>query len=151
MKCTPIHPADFNAVAFWRFVAKGAPDDCWSWVGARDRDGYGQVRQGVRVYRAHRVSYALTFGAIDPALVIDHLCRNTACVNPCHLENTTVQINTARGDGPAAAAAAARLLGQCLNGHVIAEVGEHKQRAGMTCAECGRDRVRRYRQRQAAA
>ena len=48
--------------------------------------------------RAHRAFYMLHVGPIGSGLVIDHLCRTPACVNPDHLEPVTPEENTARGN-----------------------------------------------------
>jgi hypothetical protein len=38
------------------------------------------------------------FGEIPDGLMLDHLCRNTACVNPSHLEPVTNSVNVQRGN-----------------------------------------------------
>lgn len=63
--------------------------DCWVWTGGRC-NGYGSV--GRRGY-AHRVSYEMHVGPIPEHLVVDHSCRNRACVNPAHLRLATVGQN----------------------------------------------------------
>ncbi len=124
------------------------PNGCIEWRGSLDSKGYGRFKRDGRQYFAHRVALALAgvdLGEND----VDHLCRNRRCVNPDHLEPVSTKENTARGNGATAAAIRARRDGECVNGHVIAEVGEHRQGDGFTCAECGRDRVRRYKARKA--
>lgn len=69
---------------------------CWNWVGAKSSSGYGNVRINNIQYRAHRVSYIDKFGPIPDNLVIDHLCKNKACVNPDHLEAVSQKINVQR-------------------------------------------------------
>jgi hypothetical protein len=49
--------------------------------------------------KAHRWSYENAYGKIPDGKVIDHLCRNKACVNPSHMEVVTVRVNTMRGVG----------------------------------------------------
>lgn len=71
---------------------------CWDWVGARGQDGYGRLREGATTIQAHRWSYEIAKGPIPTGLVIDHLCRNTGCVNPDHLEPVTTAQNTQRGN-----------------------------------------------------
>lgn len=43
--------------------------------------------------------YELLVGPIPEGLTIDHLCRNTMCVNPDHLEPVTHRENLMRGVG----------------------------------------------------
>jgi len=35
---------------------------------------------------SHRVAYEIVNGPIPLGLVLDHLCKNTLCINPLHLE-----------------------------------------------------------------
>ena len=88
---------------FWPKVNKeGGPihpilGQCWEWIGARNDAGYGQIWDGDKVIYAHRVSYEFANGPIPGGLVIDHLCRTPACVNPAHLEPVTNAENVRRG------------------------------------------------------
>jgi hypothetical protein len=82
---------------FWLKVNK--TETCWLWAGSfgsRNRD-YGFFFAGGKSHGAHRVAYELIKGEIPEGLCIDHLCRNTHCVNPNHLEAVTFSVNTMRG------------------------------------------------------
>lgn len=91
---------------FWLKVTAAGPDgmDCWLWTDARDKDGYGKFRLGRASKRSHRVAWELLRGDIpndpktDESLVLDHLCRNRACVNPWHLDPVTNLVNVRRGE-----------------------------------------------------
>lgn len=78
---------------FWAKVVKG--DDCWEWTGCKT-NGYGRFKFEGKMVRAHRWSYEQAKGRIPDGLQIDHLCRNTSCVNPDHLEAVTAFENTQR-------------------------------------------------------
>ncbi len=67
-------------------------DGCWMWTGSRDGKGYGRWG-GVG---AHRVADEYARGPIPEGMVIDHLCANSLCVNPLHMEVVTKGENTRR-------------------------------------------------------
>jgi uncharacterized Zn-finger protein len=84
---------------FWAKVDRRGPDDCWPWLAGRDYLGYGAFsRVRAKTERAHRVGYELLVGPIPEGLQLDHLCRNTSCVNPAHLEPVTNRENVIRGN-----------------------------------------------------
>jgi len=84
---------------FWERVAM--TPTCWIWQGAKIPSRgleYGIFNKK----RVHRFSYELHLGAIPIDKELDHLCRNTLCVNPEHLEPVTHKTNVLRGISPGA-------------------------------------------------
>jgi len=72
--------------------------DCWHYVGSRGGQGepYGRHVVDGKSWLVHRLSWEEMVGPIPDGLTIDHLCRNTRCVNPDHLEPVPGSVNTAR-------------------------------------------------------
>lgn len=98
---------------FWsRVTIPSDPAGCWLWDHVNNY-GYGHLNTGTRRVHAHRYAYELLVGPIPDGLVIDHLCRDKACVNPLHLEAITQLENVRRG----AAYWAAREMPHCVKGH----------------------------------
>lgn len=80
----------------WRKIDKRVPGECWPWTGSRDPKGYGKAKIKKRSVSAHRMAYELSVGPIPDGYEIDHLCRNTSCCNPAHLEAVTPAENMRR-------------------------------------------------------
>lgn len=119
---------------------------CWEWQRYRDPRGYAKVSVGGgRKELAHRVSYELHIGPIPAGLTIDHLCRNTSCVRPDHLEPVTLRENIRRANPERVT---------CCHGHSLADAYTDITPAGFhhkKCRTCTLARVRRRRERLAGA
>lgn len=113
---------------------------CWNWLGFVDKAGYGRIRIGGRdkpVGYTHRLMYALRVGPIPDGLVVDHLCRNTVCCNPDHLEPVTNRTNVERGVNPRMRA---HLAGTCQRGHPASESYRRKSTGRVVqCRACQRE------------
>lgn len=120
----------------------GNPDDndCWPWLGTiagKPTRRYGQFWDGRRRPMAHRVVYEYSVGFIPEGLQLDHLCRNTLCVNPDHLEPVTAHENQRRGYSPAGLNMAKT---HCHRGHKFTEENTKivGKRRGRRCAQCAK-------------
>jgi len=69
------------AERFWEKVDKRGLDECWPWMGNRNPDGYGKLRIGDEVVKAHRVAWMLMRGAIPKGMHVLHHCDSPACCN----------------------------------------------------------------------
>jgi HNH endonuclease len=131
---------------FWAKVeSTGGPQACWLWTGAKLPKGYGVIRRGQRgagyIY-AHRVSYELRNGSIPAGLSIDHLCRNTSCVNPDHLEAVPIKVNLLRGESLSAQYARRT---HCKAGHPLNHGLFSKGHSFRRCKVCVANYMRQYR------
>ena len=132
---------------FWRKV-KWLPNLCWEWTGAiggGGGTGYGQTWWEGRVVLAHRVSYQVFIGPLHVGLEIDHLCRNSRCVNPLHLEEVTHVENVRRGEAGLISGRVHGAKTHCPQGHPYDEVNTYRHKRGRMCKECMRARVRARR------
>ena len=120
---------------FWAKVDK--TDECWTWTGGTNGEGYGRFRVGNRKAGAHRYSYELLIGPIPIGLQIDHLCRNRLCVNPEHLECVTPSINVLRGLTPAVNRMRPHPTA-CPQGHPYSTENTRMTPNGIRCIICRR-------------
>lgn len=111
-----------------------ALDGCWEWTGHLSR-GYAVFSLKNRPVRVARASYEAFVGPIPEGLTIDHLCRNTRCVNPEHLEPVTRGENTLRGETVTAKNSRARA---CPKGHPYNEENTYRKRGRRMCRACRR-------------
>lgn len=127
---------------FWSKVDKAGPGGCWLWTAGTFRHGYGQfMTVKPKKVSAHRWAYEALVGPIPDGLVLDHLCRTPACVNPAHLEPVTTAENTRRGVAP-------KILnsteGRCMAGHprTPENLYVHPGSGQQDCRACARARER---------
>lgn len=122
--------------AIW---TKATPDGCWTWQGTLTNKGYGFARRDGRRHPVHRLVYELVNGPIADGLVIDHLCRNRACIKPEHLRAVTLRENTMAAHSLSITAINARKT-HCVHGHPLSGdnlIGTPNRRR---CKTCLRDR-----------
>jgi hypothetical protein len=126
-------------VTFWartRIEDTGYRTPCIAWTAFKLPNGYGRVSFKGQLLYTHRLAYQEQIGPIPEGLMIDHLCRNRACVNVDHLEPVTNRVNILRGETVPAAMAAKT---HCPQGHPYDEAntvwvsGGHHRR----CLACG--------------
>jgi hypothetical protein len=132
---------------FWRYVEKGP--HCWMWRGGLTGAGYGVFSTGsrpkgtLRSKLAHRYAYELLVGPIATGKHLDHLCRETACVRPAHLEPVSPRDNTLRGIGPSALN---EIATECKRGHLFSAENTYVDKRGERhCRACTNYRARRRR------
>jgi hypothetical protein len=133
-----------------RFMAKVSVvpiTGCWLWLGALNEGNYSVFygkHAGEKFVSGHRYAYAALVGPIGHGLTLDHLCRNTWCVNPAHLEPVTIAENLRRGSAPPAINGRRTV---CKNGHAFT----HQLAKRRKCGVCMREYKRQFRIRQKAA
>lgn len=128
----------------WQFKVNNQTN-CWEWL--RTKSGkYAGCWNGRSHSTGHRVMFEFCSGSIPEGLTIDHLCRNTVCVNPSHLEPVTNKENLLRGFG---------FCGNngrkthCIHGHEFSKKNTYfymsKCHAMRICRECARNSNRKAR------
>jgi hypothetical protein len=131
----------------WRKVDKRGPDECWPWMGSHNtmRRPYGHIGLlGGGTEYVHRLVYEETTGPIPEGWQVDHLCNNSLCCNPKHLEAVTQQVNLARRTMLWNSAKT-----HCKRGHLFDEANTYTTSKGRHCRAC--KRLRYHEQKGTAA
>lgn len=113
-------------------------DDCWfTNRGTSQSYGHIQFKMWGKAAMAHRISYELFVEEIPDGMVLDHLCRTPACVNPEHLEPVTRGENTKRGRGVTEQLAKTH----CPKGHEYSPENTQVVRNHRVCRACKREKI----------
>lgn len=119
--------------AFFSKVLK--TDSCWLWLASKQWDGYGRFTRDSVAYPAHRFIYKKLVGDLIDGLVIDHVCKNRACVNPKHLRQVTIRENNVTYSNSPPAKNATKT--HCIRGHKYTPKNTYKQRGiNRLCRKC---------------
>lgn len=107
---------------------------CLEWTGCKNY-GYGHINLGRKGANGmvHRLSYEMFVGPIPEGMVLDHLCRNRARVNPDHLEVVSRGENAMRGESVAAKNARKT---HCIRGHELTEGSYYLHGGTRVCKRC---------------
>mgnify|MGYP001563313491 FL=1 len=125
---------------------------CTIWSGAKNNMGYGIYGGSHSRERGlvHRRAYIQEVGPIPEGLVLDHLCRNTACYNTAHLEPVTQRENILRGNAPEQVREHWTARAVCARGHLLTEnlrvtpPGGKRKYLHRRCAACGQENSRKH-------
>ena len=86
-------PTERNLRNYWAKVDKRGTDECWPWLGAKDKDGYGRFGYDDANRRAHRIGLLIAGIDVPEGLVPDHTCKDRSCQNPAHMRIATQKAN----------------------------------------------------------
>lgn len=127
--------------------SRPAENGCILWTGAQNK-GYGKLWRDGKTWGAHRFAWTLKNGPIPDGMVIDHLCRTPLCINPEHMEATSIQVNTLRGISSSAFNA---VKAHCKRGHEFTPENTYLKASGRSdrpsrhCRTCKPLYLRAYR------
>jgi len=129
----------FDPFERWAAKVVRLESGCWWWTAGRfggrgGRYGHFALRHGVSV-AAHIFAFEQFRYPVPEGLTLDHLCRNTWCVNPFHLQAVTLKVNVLRGTSFAAVNAKKT---HCDHDHEFTPGNTYQQPHGRGCIECRR-------------
>ena len=96
---SPLRAAwDAGRLADWEAALKDrcevTPKGCWEWRGGL-KGGYAVIKFGDRTVQVHRASLEMRLGRGLGTESAHHMCANTKCVNPQHLQPISHRENMA--------------------------------------------------------
>lgn len=119
---------------------------CWLWsIASVGSYGYGRAKVYGKNVPAHRAFYENARGPIPAGMVLDHICRVTACVNPDHLRPVTkAQNNTENSMSPPALNKQKEKCPKCGGAYHVRQHKTHGY-AFRACRKCQADNNRESR------
>ncbi len=131
------------AERFWAKVSLGGPSECWPWTAGKCGSGYGSFHLDGRQHLAHRVAIRLAGLGVEQDEVVDHVCRNRACVNPAHLRAVDRVTNV--HENSQAPAHLNSLKTHCAHGHPYSGRNLVLRKGARGCRVCMTEYQRRKR------
>lgn len=125
-----------TAIRFAQYLSPEPNTGCLLWTGCtRDSTkNYGAFNLGNKKVYAHRFAWELEHGPIPEGLTVDHVCLQTMCCLPRHLQLVTQSVNSKLRTSR---------LTHCLRGHLrVAGVIEPRADGHMRCLACRQIEVR---------
>lgn len=130
---------------FWARADRSNPTGCWPWLAGKTGAGYGAFWLDGHQRLAHRLAWSLSGRTIDPEQVLDHICRNRACVNPSHLRQVSQRSNAVENSVSRSALNANKT--HCNRGHLFDDTNTGSHHGARYCRTCYRAGARAYKAR----
>lgn len=139
--------------SFFRHV-RPDPSGCLIWTGSINKAGYGRFCHDGIQYMAHRFIFE-RLGLLEhrkgrfqgsSELVVDHVCRNRACVRVSHLEIVTFAENIRRSP---LHGVTKRAKTHCEKGHLFDEANTKWSRGTRLCRTCRNEWRRQHKEQHA--
>lgn len=131
-----------------RFFSKvNKTEECWLWSGATLKKGYGHTYADGAYYLAHRISFVIAGGTLEPGDLVLHRCDVPNCVRPDHLYKGNKSRNALDAYERGLAVSNNKLKTSCEHGHKFdVKNTRYSIRANgktrRTCRKCDRIRMK---------
>lgn len=131
---------------FWGNATIRGEYDCWPWKG-KLYNGYGRFYAKRRLIGSHRAAFLLKKGELAADELVDHVCRNRACVNPAHLRAASPKVNALENSACFSAVNASKT--HCKRGHELSGWNLIQRKDGRECRKCKNERWAAWKRRRA--
>lgn len=122
---------------FWKKVKRGAPNECWPWIGYKRPSGHGLTSYNSTPCNASRKAWILANGPIQGDLCVNHRCDNAECCNPAHMYLGTRADNLYDRFGKIPAELRGMGARRCALSDEDLAIMWEMRRGGATMRECG--------------